>query len=239
MQDDPRISSMSGLPLNTQKFRSIDMNVYSFLDSAAFLNGGLSELVDLLEPDHKFIVLDQLQWNDPRAKIRRRMMIKKGIFPYEYFDSFNVLQEKSLPPYDSFYSKLNNTNISTEEYAFAQEVWKEFKCETFKDYTNLYCEIDVILLAEVTIKFREELLKECGLDMCHYISLPQLGHDIMLKMTKVELELLTDPDQLLFVENGMRGGLSFIGQRSCDRSSPEEDDEGDIRRLIYIDGKPL
>ncbi len=63
----------------------------------------------------------------------------------------------------------------------------------------------------------------------NYISLPQLSYDLMLKQTGVTLELMTDIDQILFVEQNIRGGLSYIGQRFC-KKTPENE-------LLYIDGK--
>ncbi len=54
---------------------------------------------------------------------------------------------------------------------------------------------------------------------------------MMLKTTGVQLELMTDLDQILFVEQNIRGGLSYIGQRFC-KKTPDND-------LLYIDGKHM
>ena len=52
-----------------------------------------------------------------------------------------------------------------------------------------------------------------GLDPCHYFSAPGLSSDAMPKMTKVELEKVTDPDKYMFFEQGMRDGVSYINKR--------------------------
>ena len=52
-----------------------------------------------------------------------------------------------------------------------------------------------------------------GLDPCHYFSSPGLSWDAMPKTTKIELELISDIDMYLFIEKGMRGGISYIAKR--------------------------
>ena len=103
------------------------------------------------------------------------------------------------------------------------------------DYTELYCLLDVFLLAEVMMSFRKEILKEAGLDCCQYISLPQLSFDMMLKITGVTITRMTDMEQILFVESGIRGGQSFINDRYANSTQTEKDDK--FRYLEYIDGE--
>ena len=72
---------------------------------------------------------------------------------------------------------------------------------------------DVLLLADVFEKIISTCLKYYGLDPCHYFSAPELSCDAMLKMTKVELEKISDPDKYMFFEQGMRGEVSYINKR--------------------------
>ena len=72
---------------------------------------------------------------------------------------------------------------------------------------------DVLLLSDVFEKFIYISLKFYNLDQCHYFSKPGLSWDAMLKMTKVELEEISDPDKYIFVEKEMRGGISYIHKR--------------------------
>ena len=81
------------------------------------------------------------------------------------------------------------------------------------DYQDLYLKTDVLLLADVFENFIKTRLDYYGLDPCHYFSSPGLSWDAMLKMTGVELELINDIDMHLFIEKGMRGGISYIAKR--------------------------
>ena len=74
---------------------------------------------------------------------------KKGFFPYDWFDNLDKLDNKELPPREDFYNGLENKELSKDDYAHALNVWKTFKCTTFKDYHDLYMKTDVLLLGDV------------------------------------------------------------------------------------------
>ena len=92
-------------------------------------------------------------------------------------------------------------------------LWNVFKMNTMGDYHYLYLKADVLLLADVFEKLINTCLKYYGLDPCHYFSSPGLSWDTRLKMTGIELELISDIDIYLFVEKGMREGISYIAKR--------------------------
>ena len=81
------------------------------------------------------------------------------------------------------------------------------------DYHDLYFKKNVLLLTHVFEKFIATCIKYYGLDPCHYFSSPELSWDAMLKMTGVKLEKMSDIDKYLFVEKGLRGGISYIAKR--------------------------
>ena len=81
------------------------------------------------------------------------------------------------------------------------------------DYHDLYLKTDVLLLADVFEKFIYTCLDYYGLDPCYYFSSAGLSWDAMLKMTEIELDLILDIDMHLFIEKGMRGGISYIAKR--------------------------
>ena len=81
------------------------------------------------------------------------------------------------------------------------------------DYHNHYLKKDVLLLADVFEKFIDTCLKFYGLDPCHYFSSPGLSWDAMLKMTGVKLEKISDIDKYLFIENYLKGGISYVVKR--------------------------
>ena len=176
-----------------------------FIDSFRFMASGLSSLVDNLD---EFPILSKYFKGGQLELLRR-----KGVYPYEYVDCLEKLEEKQLPPIEKFYSHLNEEHISSEDYEHAQRVWKEFEIGSMRDYHDLYLLSDVLLLADVFENFRNVCLKNYKLDPAWYYTSPGLAWDAALKMTGVELELLTDPDMLLMIEKGVRGGISMISQR--------------------------
>ena len=86
-------------------------------------------------------------------------------------------------------------------------MFKRFKLENLGDYHDLYVKSDTLLLADVFNNFRDRCIKEYELDPAHFLSLPELAWQVCLKKTNIELELLTDYDMLLMVEEGIRGGI--------------------------------
>ncbi len=75
-----------------------------------------------------------------------------------------------------------------------------------------YAYIDVLLLADIFEAFRDVCMKNYQLDAAHYISAPQLSWDAMLKLTNMELELISDPEMFKMIDNGKL--ISPLEQRS-------------------------
>ena len=96
----------------------------------------------------------------------------------------------------------------------------EFNCKNLGEYSDLYCRTDVLLLADVFETFRKTCLRQYGLDPAHYYTSPGLSWDALLKKTGVGLELLTDYDQHLFIEKGMRGGISMASKCYARANNP-------------------
>ena len=137
----------------------------------------------------------------------------KGVYPYEYMDSLERFKENKLPPKEVFYSRLTGEGISDEDYERAKKVWKVFGMKTLQDYHDFYNVTDVLLLADVFENFRNICMENYKLDPAHYFTAPGLAWDACLKITGVELELLSDIDMLLMIEKGIRGGVSMISNR--------------------------
>ena len=135
------------------------------------------------------------------------MLLRKGVYPYEYMDSWKKFNETSLPSKGDFYSNLNMENIDDIDYRHGNNVFKIFKLENLADYHDLYVQSDTLLLADVFENFRDMCIKEYELGPAHFLSLPGLAWQACLKKTNIELELLTDYDMLLMVEEGIRGGI--------------------------------
>ena len=140
-------------------------------------------------------------------------MSRKGVYPYDFMDSFEKLDQTELLTKDQFYSILNDQHIANDEYDHAKKIWKAFKIKTMVEYHYLYLKNDVLLLTDVFESFRKTCLQYYKLDPCHYFTSPGLSWDAMLKMTNIKLELMVDVYMFQFIEKGMRGGVSYIANR--------------------------
>ena len=141
------------------------------------------------------------------------LLLRKGVYPYEYMDSWEKFNETSLPSKEDFYSHLNMEDIDDIDYRHGNNVFKSFKLDNLGDYHDLYVTNDTLLLADVFENFRDMCINVYKLDPAHFVSLPGLAWQACLKKTNIELELLTDYDMLLMVEEGIRGGICHSIQR--------------------------
>ena len=115
-------------------------------------------------------------------------------------DNFKNFSEVKLPDRFEFYSSLKDECISEKDYSHAIDAWNVFKLNTMSDCHDLYLKTDVLLLVEVFEKFIEICLNYYGLDPCQYFRISQLSWDAMLKMTEIELQLISNIDMHLFIE---------------------------------------
>ena len=130
-------------------------------------------------------------------------------------DNWERFNETSLPSKESFYSNLNMEDIDGIDYRHGNNVFNKFKLNTLGDYHDLYVQSDTLLLADMFENFRDMCLKEYELDPAHFLLLPGLAWKACLKKTNIELELLTDYDMLLMVEEGIKGGICHSIQRNA------------------------
>ena len=135
------------------------------------------------------------------------LLLRKGVYPYEYMDSWERFNETSLPSKEDFYSNLNVENIDDTDYRHVNRVFKRFELENLGQYHDLYAQSYTLLLADAFENFRDMCIKEYELDPAHFLSLPGLAWQACLKKTNIELELLTDYDMLVMVEEGIRSGI--------------------------------
>ena len=141
------------------------------------------------------------------------LMTQKRVYRNEYRDPFERFQEAQLPPKGAFCSSLTEEDISDIDYTHAQRVFNHFDLTDLGDYHNFYLLTDVLLLADVFENFRDVCLQHYGLDPAHNYTSPGLSWQAALKMTGLELDLLTDIDQLLFIEEGITGEVAMISHR--------------------------
>ena len=174
---------ISVIPNGLEKYTIFTLNNnIVFIDSMLFLNSSLDKLAkNLSDEDFKYL-------SEEFRGEKLELVKKKGIYPYEYFDSFKNFKETNLPDTDKFFSLLKDRGISEKEYQRACDVWKVFDIKKLGQYHDLYLKTHVLVLCCIYEKFINVCLKDDGLDPSHYFSSPGLSWDAMLKFTGIQLE---------------------------------------------------
>ena len=207
-----------------------------FKDSMKFMSSSMGALVNNL-PRNAFNNI--LKYFTPE---QAELIKQKGFYPYEYMDKVERFKENKPPPLKAFYSKLSGRGITIEDYKHVWNVWNTFNMKTLKEYHELYNITDVLLLADVFENFRNLCLKIYKLDPVYYFTAPGLAWDACLKMTNIQLELLSDVNMLLMFEKGIRGGISIISNRygkANNKYMKDYDKNKDSKYLMYLDANNL
>ena len=224
-------------PNNLEKYMAFFLGKHlKFINSFQFMSSSLETLV-------KNVPLSDLKYTSQEFQDEKlELMKRKGVYPYDFMNSFDKFDDRHLPPKKEFYSLLTDEDISDEDYKHAQNVWTTFKLESMGQYHDLYLKSDVLLLADVFEKFRKTCLQYYELDPCHYFTSTDLSWDAMLKMTEIKLELMTDIDKFLFIEKGVRGGVSYISKRYAKANNKymnNYDSKQPSNYITYLDANNL
>ena len=108
------------------------------------------------------------------------LLLRKGVYPYEYMDSWERFDEISLPDKEAFYSSLNMENIADVDYRHAARVFKKLNNNTnLGDYHDLYVQSDTLLLADLFKNFRNKCIEIYELDPAHFLSAPGLAWQLV------------------------------------------------------------
>ena len=202
-----------------ERYKSMKVGQLKYIDSMQFMNTSLSKLAENLGAvkcknincKHHYRIDENrcfgtLEYHKITKMHYKNMtpeqialVCQKGVYPYEYIDSFDRFKETELPPIHEFHGKLSG-KISQKDYEHAQKVWKEFDCKNLGDYHDIYLKTDVLVLTDIWTKFRETSMKYYKLDPSHYVSSPALSWDAMLLKTGVEIELFTECSMHDFIE---------------------------------------
>jgi hypothetical protein len=217
------------IPLNSEKYMMFEVGYLRFLDSFQFLSTSLENLVSLLLKSGKDKFVHTTKYLGDSD-----LVFAKGVYPYSYMTDREKFNETTLPPIESFFDKLNDEPLDSQDYSRACSTWNHFGIQNMQEYHDHYLLSDVLLLTDVFENFRESIFGKHGLDCLHFYTLPSLAWAIALKLTEVKLDLITDPAAYLLIENSMRGGIATVSQRYSRANNPDVDgyDEADPRRYI-------
>ena len=209
------------------------------IDSFKFMSSSLDSLTKNLVGSGKWLF-----GFEDYSELQYDLLTRKGVYPYEYINSWDRFNETQLPPMDEFYSNLNMSSISEDDYQQAQRVWAEFGIRNLGDYHDLYLKTDVVLLANVFEAFRDTCLRHYSLDPVHFQrTSPGLAWRACLKHTGIKLELLTDHDMLLMFERRIRGGITQAVRKYTAANNPymgdKFDPNEDTTYLQYLDANNL
>lgn len=201
---------------------------FRFIDSFRFMASPLDTLSSQLHPLQMEIVKSEMaNCNDDQLKLAR----KNIAYPHEYIDSWSKFDDESLPLKKQFFCNVTAKHISKADCVHAKLVWQTFNIQNLGEYADLHLKINVLHLADVFETFRKTVHNQYRLDPAHYITAANLSWDAMLKYTKAKIELLTDMEQMLFVERGMRDDVSQCSHRHANANHKYMGDD-------YDDSKP-
>ena len=170
------------------------------------------------------------------------LLLRKGVYRCEYMDNWERFDGTSLPNKESFYSNLNMEDIDDIDYRHGNNVFKRFKLKNLGEYHDLYVQSDTLLLADVFENFRNTCLEVYELDPAHFLSLPGLAWQASLKKMSIELELLTDYDMLLMVEEDKRCGICHSIHRNAKANNKymkNYDESKESSYIQYLDANNL
>ena len=152
----------------------------------------MSNLVDNLselkikEIDHDVLIkrfYNKYQLSDNDIN-KFKLLLRKGVYPHEYMDSWNRPNETELPSKDKFYSTLNLEDISNDDYAYAINVWNTFNINNLGEYHDLYVKLDTALLADIFGNFRDQHIDTDKLDPAYFLTTPGLSWWACLKKNR-------------------------------------------------------
>ena len=224
------------IPKNSEQILSFSLDNIIFLDSYSFMKESLAKLVkNLKDADYEFPITSFLYKDHIKSNPNiKNLLLRKGVFPYDFFDSEDKFKLDHLPEKEEFFSTLSQSHISEEDYVHAKNIWETFNMKNFGEYHDLYLILDTVLLADCFQKFRTIILKEYGLDPCHFYSIPMLAWSACLKITDVKLDLITDVDMYNFLQDGIRGGMSCVNSRYARANNKYMKDFDPKKESVYL-----
>ena len=199
---------------NSDKFITFSFGACQFKDSFAFLTASLVKFVRLNKYEGHQQINDwetRFRYTSTNPYIKSKtdlnLLTDKGVYPYDYMNSWDRFYETKLPKKDHFNSKLYEENITDKDYTRANIVWKHVNIKSLGEYHDLYLMTDVYLLTDVFESFRDMFLNYYGLDPAYYITLPNYSWNAFFSLTGVRLQQIHINQMYEMIEYGLRGGM--------------------------------
>ena len=228
-----------------EKYTYLGINRIEFKDSLQFLPNSLEQLTkNLREKAGKNKEKFPLLWSYFKEKWGHihesnfDLITRKLHYPYSYISNETIFLEEKPPDITKFRSDLTNQELADEEYISFLHLWNSFGLKNVGELHDLYVEVDVLLLADCFEKFRTFSLKNYKLDPVHFMTAPALSWDSALLHTSVKLEIPTDPDIHMFIDKGIRGGISFVGNphaKASNKYISEANDSDEKDFIMFFD----
>ena len=152
-----------------------------FINSYRFMQCSLSTLVDNLSSNDKTSQASLIEKFPNTYRLCNKehnkfdLLLRKGVYRYEYMESWKRFKEESFPDKEYFYNERNNEHITDEDYEHAQKVWCTFNIKHLDEYHDLYVQSDTTLLADVFESFKDKCTEIYDLDPAHFLSAPGLA----------------------------------------------------------------
>ena len=235
---------------NSEKFITFSFGCCQFKDSFAFLSASLDKLVKLnkYENDEKIKEWENnFRYTKTNPYIKNKtdldLLTDKGVYPYDYMNSFDKFNEEQLPSKEHFYSHLHENDITDKDYIRAKVVWDNFNIQNLGEYHDLYLMTDVYLLTDVFENFRDVCLNYYGLDPASYITLPNFSWNVFLYKTGVRLEHIHIQEMYEMIEKGLRGGMTQCSHKLVEANNKYMKEDYDKSKpssfISYLDANNL
>ena len=185
------------------KIHQIKTHLLDFRDSLDLFPLSIASLSTNLPPDQMTNV-NEIKWSDED--------VSKNIYPYEWLTSVKLFNDIPFPSIDKFESSLAG-KVSSKDYNYSKQLYEKH-CTMFLDWHVHYLELDVNILMDSLSYWQNVIFKEFGIDLLQCHSLPSCAKQSMLKMSRVRLQLITDPTMHNLFQSNIRGGLCVTALRS-------------------------
>jgi hypothetical protein len=233
-----------------EKMLSFSFAGIQFVDSFAFKAASLEKMIESMRKARPTLkeAFPAMHKHHPLGGSERRLnlLLRKVPFPYSSMRGPECFSGPAILPREAYTNDLSGEPISDAEFRVLHKVVDMLDEKTFRGYHDVYLWTDVLALRDCMEAFRDTFHETDGLDLAHYLSLPSVAHQSMLKLTKAQIELISEVNggMALYddVTAGIRGGLACMFQpyaRANNPMMPDYDQEQPTSWILYVDANSL